>query len=167
MSNLLLVRDARAEAGQIAVLAAFVIGMMVAVTVAIALVGAAMVDRTAATVAADAVALADAVDPAAASSLAGWYQDRGYDVRSLDGQAQALGAEAHAQSQAIAEHELRVAPVVRAVVARAEQLLGRQLSVLTADGVSVTFSSVSARQFEAVAAELGMCVTELDTFTRC
>lgn len=167
MSTSLLDRDRRAEAGQIAVLAAFVIGLMVAVAVAIALVGAALVDRTSATVAADAVALADAVDPTAASSLAGWYQDRGYDVRSGGGRAEAFGDAAQAQSHAIADRELRVAPVVRAVVARAEQLLGRQLSVLAAEGVSVTFSTESARQFDAVAAELGMCATDLDAFTRC
>jgi hypothetical protein len=167
MSNPSLGRDPRAESGQIAVLAAFVIGLMVAVAVGIALVGAAMVDRTAATVAADAVALADAVDPAAASSLAGWYQERGYDVRSGNGHAEAVGDAAQARSQATADRELRVAPVVRAVVARAEQLLGRQLSVLTAEGVSVTFSSASARQFDAVAAELGMCATDPDTFMRC
>lgn len=167
MSNSWLVRNARAEAGQIAVLAAFVIGLMVAVGVAIALVGAALVDRTAATVAADAVALADAVDPAAASALASWYQERGYHVRSSGGSSQARGAAAHAQSRAVADRELRVAPVVRAVVARAEQLLGRELSVLGAEGLSVTFSTSSAREFDAVAAELGMCEAELDTFFRC
>lgn len=166
-SNQRSTNDPHRERGQIAVLAAFVIGLMLAVIVAVGLVGVAIVDRTSATAAADAVALANAVDPASANSLSGWYEARGYDVRAGAGRAQARGEQAHAESQAVADQELRVAPVVRAIVARAEQLLGRQLSVVAADGVSVTFSAASSRHFGSIAAELGMCSTGDDTFTRC
>lgn len=159
--------DPHRERGQIAVLAAFVIGLMLVIVVAVGLVGVAMVDRTSATAAADAVALADAVDPISASSLSGWYEDRGYDVNARDGRARAQGEEARAESQAVTVQELTVAPVVRAIVARAEQLLGRELLVVAAEGVSVTFSTPSSRDFGSIAAELGMCPMGGDTFTRC
>jgi len=161
------VDDPHRERAQIAVLAAFVIGLMLAIVVAVGLVGVAMVDRTSATAAADAVALADAVDPASASSLSSWYEARGYAMNARDGWARARGEEARAESQAIAVQELTVAPVVRAIVARAEQLLGHELSVVAAEGVSVTFSPGSSRDFGSIAAELGMCATGGDTFTRC
>lgn len=157
----------RDEGGQVAVLAAFVIALMLMAVVAVGLIGRAIVDRTAATAAADAVALANAVDPSAAEPLARWYEARGYEVTARDGAARASGAEARAHSQAVAEDEVRVAPVVRAIVARAEQLLGRQLFVVNAEGVSVTFSAPSARDFDAIAAELGMCTFGDHTFARC
>lgn len=157
----------RREHGQIAVLAAFVLGLMVAVVITVGLIGAAMIDRTAATAAADAVALADVVDPAAGSSLAGWYNARGYDMQVNAGHARASGDPAQAQSQAIAVRELAVAPVVRAIVARAEQLVGRSLTVVAAQDFTVTFSAESAQHFRAVAAELHMCSGGGDSFVKC
>ncbi len=149
------------------VLAAGALGLIMAIALAIGLVGIALVDRTNATVAADAVALADAVDSRAGATLADWYERHGYTVDATDGWASALGDRGRARSRAIADREVRVAPVVIAIVARAEQLLGRELTVLHLEDVSVTFTSTSSRHFDAVAAELGMCPGDSDTFTRC
>ena len=155
------------ERGQIAVVAAGVVALMLLATVAVGVVGFAMIERTAATAAADAVALGDAVDPTAGASLGQWYADRGFQIQASDGRARARGDEAQAESMAVADRELRVAPVVWAIVARAEQLLGRSLVVDRAEDVTVTFAPGSARAFDAVAAELGMCAVSGDTYVRC
>jgi hypothetical protein len=57
----------------------------------------------------------------------------------------------------VAGDELSVAPAVVAIVARAEQLLGRSLDPVGLEATSVTFTGSAANRFATVAADLGMC----------
>lgn len=147
----------RDERGQVAVLAAVLIALLLGVIVAVGLIGHAAIERSNATVAADAIALASVADPADHREIVEWYRDRGFGVASTLGSASIAGDHAQARSYATADNELTVAPAVVAVLARAGQLVGQEFQPMTAEATRFALTVADARSFDAVAAELGVC----------
>lgn len=147
------------DRGQTTVLMAVVVMLLLGLAFGIVVVGRAAVDRARARTGADAIALAAAGDPTAAAELGHWYTTTsGADV-AVDGDSVWVGV---GDSQAAAwassaRGEVRVAPAVVAIIARAGQLLGHEFVPVEIRGRSVWFSAVEAPLFDAVARELGMC----------
>lgn len=150
------------EQGQVSALAALVLVAMAVIAIGIAAVGTVIVERHSATVAADATALASVTGASSGSVLAEWYRSRGIEVVVDSGHSTAVIGEESARSHAVSGGELRVGPAVVAIVARAEQLLGRPLESARLDGLSVSFTEPDAKQFDSVAADLGMCIDGLE-----
>lgn len=145
------------QRGQVSALMAVVLVFVATMAVGFAMVGTAIVERHGATVAADAAALASAGADPSGSQVADWYRAHGVDVQVHAGDSKtALGA-GGARSRAVQSGELRVAPAVVAIVARAEQLLGRPLEPIGYEATSVTFAGEAAARFATVAADLQMC----------
>ena len=131
------------------------------ITIGVGQLGRVVLERHGATAAADAVALAGAAGDPAAEVVIEWYDHHGVESSELDGRSTATIGRGVARSRAVADGELSVAPAVVAIVARAEQLLGRPLDSAAIDGVSVTFAEPAASRFATVAADLRMCLAEV------
>lgn len=163
---------AERERGQTTIALAGVLAAGCLAAVAISIIGQAMVHRSHARNAADAVALATAVDPAAAGELHAWYGDRGIAVEQLGERTVARSgpsqAAAWASTSAAANQP---APAMVAILARAEQLLQVTLEPLRWSGIEVQLSAADATYVREVAAELGLCevdaASDTDTFELC
>lgn len=145
------------QRGQVSALMAVVLGLVATMAIGFAIVGAAIVERHGATVAADAAALASTGADPGAGVVADWYRHRGVDLRADGGHSTAAFGAGGARSRAVRGDELRVAPAVVAIVARAEQLLGRPLEPVGLEATTVTFAGAAATHFATVAADLHMC----------
>jgi hypothetical protein len=136
--------------------------MVVAITVSIGiglwLVAEAMLHRAQARTAADAIALAAVVDQSEAESLARWYEGQGVVVEQLGSSTMVRSGPSQAASQAsVGESTLATAPALRAIVARAEQLLGVTFPEVQWHPLSVSVPLAWAGDLALVADELGMC----------
>ena len=150
--------DRAKESGQATVALAGVVALAALAAAAIAMLAGAMVDRAHARAAADAVALAGATDGGAAAELGGWYDARGVGI-DHDGErviAQIGSSQAAAWAVAGADPN-RPAPALKAIIARAEQLLQVPLRPVAWRGTSVTLTRSEAAILHAVSAELGLC----------
>lgn len=158
-------RDRRCERGQVTLLAAAVLAIAVLCAGALAIGARVLVERATASSAADSIALAAVVDPVAAAALA---DDLGvvYDAPS-PGTVTVTVGDVSATASASTDRVIEVAPALAAVVARAEQLLGADLSPrwFPPDGVRVVDSQHSA--FSGVAPALGLCEAAADVFRLC
>ena len=126
--------------------------------VAIGTIASAMAHRAHARNAADAVALAAAVDPYAADQLAGWYRQHGAQIITTPGHAQAHSGPSHAAAWAdTTVGDRQPAPVLVAIIARAEQLLEIDIVPLNWETSRVTLLPADASALVAIAAELALC----------
>ena len=151
-------RAPRAEHGQTTVLMAALVVLLFALVAGLAAVGSAVVNRSRARTAADAVALAAAAGPDSGAAVAGWYLAQGVEIDVRGAQTWAGAGSSQAAAWSTSETEApSTAPAVIAIVARAVQLLGRQLTTLDSEGVTVWFTLDDGARFAAVAADLGMC----------
>lgn len=146
------------ERGQVSVLLVVVVALVMVAAVVLVEVGSAAVHRARARTAADAAALAGAVDRSAAVELGTWYLRSGVDVVGDGGFAQGASGPSRASAWAsTAPGEIAVAPAVVAVVSRAAQLLGTDFSGARMRGTSVTVDGAAADALTTIAAELGLC----------
>ena len=121
-------------------------------------IASAMAHRAHARNAADAVALAAAVDPYAADQLAGWYRQHGAQIITTPGHAQAHSGPSHAAAWAdTTVGDRQPAPVLVAIIARAEQLLEIDIVPLNWETSRVTLLPADASALVAIAAELALC----------
>lgn len=149
----------RGEAGQVTPLLALVAVFLIGVAVSVATIGRGLVDRRQAVVAADTVALAAVIDPAAADDLAGWYSNYGIAVNHDAAGASATSGEAQARAWAVVESgDVTNSPAIAARMARAEQLIGRELAILRSFDLTVVVSETTAAHLQVVAHELGLCM---------
>lgn len=127
------------ERGQVAVMLAVVLGLLAVALIGLSLIGRAAIDRTRATGAADAVALAAAQSASGGVEVAQWYRDRGIRIETdalSTGEVRAsavagAGGRTEAGATSFAEvgpGPISVSPALIAVIARAEQLLGVDLA---------------------------------------
>lgn len=151
--------QAGGEQGQVTIALVGVIAVAALFAVALGLVGEAIVHRARAHNAADAVALASVVDPGAASQVAAVFREAGVDVTRLgSGVVHATSGPSQAQSRAsLVEKPRPGAPVVHAVIARAEQLTGRSVTPLVWESLAVVVDRDGADALRQVAHELGLC----------
>lgn len=147
------------ERGQATIALAGVVALTVLLGLGLAVIAQAMVHRSRARNAADAVALASLAAPAVAADLSDWYQAHGVRIEIGDGHARASSGPSQAVAWAGRGESIgQPAPVVRAIVARAEQLIGTTFLAPRLQGMRVELSAVDASLMQAVAAELGLCV---------
>lgn len=160
---------AATEHGQIVVVAAVVLALMAAALVGLAIIGSAAIDRHRAAVGADMTALAAAQDRAAGDQVAAWYRSQGVDLTigaSPDGGARAdgeiprhEGPAARASSFAeLRAGEVPKAPAMVAIMARAEQLVGRPLDVTHSSATAVRIASADWQAISSLDEPLGLCV---------
>lgn len=148
----------RDERGQATLAMVGVIAIASAAVILVAIFGEAVVHRAQARNAADAVALAAAVDPGAADSLTGWYAERQIFVERTGPQAIARSGPSQAAAWASTEPSAsQPAPALVATIARAEQLLDTVFSSVQWQSLSVTMTVSDAAILRAVNVELGLC----------
>jgi len=151
-------RSRTQDGGQVTIL---LVGVVLAAAVAIvglALIAQAMVDRTRARTAADAVALAAAVDELAASEVTDWYQERGAAVSRDGNWALASVGDSRAAAWATTDRtESLRTPALVAIMARANQLLATTIEPEQWDEFAIALSLADAARFRTVAPELGLC----------
>lgn len=132
--------------------------------VLVAEIGVAMAERTRAQTAADAAALAGAVEGARAAeriatangaTLLG-YRDLG-DVVEVEVRHQRARAVAAAEATVAAADGHDLAPIVRAALARAEQVLGHPVPVLGGAGVVVEVHPDVVDELRAITTATGLC----------
>lgn len=158
------------EAGNIAVLAAVVIALVVLLALSVSRIGVAAINRSRSTTAADAVALAAATDDSAGIWIQEKYRDVGIEtsvsVVSTDS-GEAVRVDAHAgqsRAHAIAVVEtLDPSPMMAAVVARANQLLDTELDAISIDANVLKLAGSDADIFAQIAWEFDMCETTQGT----
>lgn len=154
------------EIGQTTTVFSALIAVVAVFGLGLAQLGEAMVSRAKATADADAVALALVVDPQAGISLAD-HLDASVDGGLLAGQTRTSSSASveRGQAQALALASLsddlpEVAPAVRAIIARAEQLTLTNYDVLKFDRIGFYLAQEQATSFAMLAADLGMCVRD-------
>ena len=146
------------ERGQTTIALAGVLAVGCLAAVALSLIGQAVVHRARARNAADAVALAAAVDPAAAEVLHDWYGARSITIEQLAERTIARSGPSQAAAWAsTAPPSMQPAPALVAIIARAEQLQETTLAPVAWDGTTVTLSTMDAAQLREIARELGVC----------
>lgn len=148
----------RNEHGQATVTMLAVVAVALLLVIAITNFGSAVVHRAQARTAADAVALAAVVDSSAAGELSSWYRERGISLSfdSSSSHARSGASQAGAWAELVGS-EVRVAPALVAIVARAEQLLGESLTPLHMIDTRATFHAHDAEVLDSIATELGLC----------
>lgn len=129
----------------------------VAIAVAVAVIGDAMVHRVRAHGAADAVALAAAIDVDAAHELAARYERADLHTEIAPGYAFVTSGPSRAAAWAATTESAAPAPVTVAIVARAEQLLGRELTSARITAMELDLDAVDGAEFLPIAGEFGMC----------
>jgi len=151
-------RDARNDCGQVTVLFALVLIVVMIFIAGIAVAGRVAVERARAHTAADAVALASA-DPVAQQELMRRWAEQGAAVRPSSTGAHATSGRAQAQSWVRPdEGSVTRSPALVAIIARAEQLLGgAPLIPLRWHATEIVLSPDDAARFEIVAADFAMC----------
>lgn len=153
----------RDERGQISIVGAILVVVLLGVVYAVAVIGSAMIDRQAAVIAADATALASALGDEA--GVVERYRSEGIEVQAAQGRSDSVVGSvlgpgewsATASSRAQRDDTLDVAPALVAVVARAEQVLGRRLAPVLVEGITLELVGADASEFAGVAADLRMC----------
>ena len=148
----------RSERGQATLVMVAVVAVGLLLMLAVAGFGAAVVHRARARTAADAVALAAVVDPRAADELAAWYGDHGMPTSHADGSSHARSGPSQAGAWAeLVDDEVRVAPALVAIMARAGQLLDAPLAPLAMSGTAVALSPADGAALDSIASGLGLC----------
>lgn len=133
------------------------IAISLAIAVGLGLIGDAMVHRVRAHGAADAIALAAAIDVDTAHELAARYARADLHAEIAPGYALVTSGPSQAAAWAATTESAAPAPVMVAVVARAEQLLGRELASARITAVQLDLDTVDGADFSAVAGEFGVC----------
>lgn len=167
--------DTRCERGQATIAMVGVLVLVGLSVVAVSTLAGAMVHRARARTAADAVALAAAADPAVAAEVGSYYRGQGITFDQVGPHAIARSGPSRAEAWAtLSEAPDQPAPVLVAIVARAEQLTGGPFHHLRWHRMSVEVVAADATRLEAVAAELGLCEVfdtssglSWRTFARC
>lgn len=150
--------DRRTERGQTTIALVGVLAVACVAMVGLSIVGQAIVHRARARNAADAVALAAAVDETAADLLSDWYFQRNILVEQKGSQAIARSGPSQAAAWASTQRSTtQPAPALIAVVARAEQLVGIRLTPVRWKAMAVTLSAADAASVRSVAGALGLC----------
>ena len=152
------------ERGQTTVALAGVVVALMLGGIGVSLIAEAIVHRSRASGAADAVALASVRSLDAASELGVWYAEQGVGIEASDGHAFATSGPSQAEAWAeLGRVASQPAPVLVAVVARAEQLTGTTFTAPRLRGMRVELAEHDALAMATVAAELGLCpVADLD-----
>jgi len=152
------------ERGQASVAAAGVLAVVALFVVALSLIGQAMVDRSRAQSAADAIALASAsaTDPdrqRAADDLVDWYESRGIEVRQQGaGQTMVISGPSRADARAgVAQTTTQRTPALVALLARAEQLVGQEITPISWHEFAIALTPEHGQVFVTVATDLGLC----------
>ncbi|HZN13651.1 MAG TPA: hypothetical protein VFB78_05245 [Acidimicrobiales bacterium] len=156
----------RSERGQVAPLIAVLVVAAGFCCVVVVRFGVAAVDRAGARTAADAIALAGAGGGRAAAddvarANAGRivdYDATGRDVK-VRAQVRDAAATAKARREAGGGRPAGAAPALRAVLARAAQLLGHEVAVRTvhAGGLAIDVAPDAVDELRSVAASAGLC----------
>lgn len=153
------------EDGQIAILAAVVLGLGLLAVLGLAIGARFFVERATASSAADSIALATAADPDAGQIVA---VELGVDAVIRDGgHVEVVVGDVSASARATQESSVDVAPVLVAVVARAEQLLGVELTPRWVQPRAVRVDGAHHDAFAAIAADLGLCADLDQSFVLC
>lgn len=151
------------ESGQVSPIVAVLVALAMFAALGLATIGQVWVERVHASAAADAVALASAIDPAEARELANYYRLTGAQVQvEAEGSVSRVRVShnrGHAESWASAKvgAEPTISPALIAVIARAEQLVGVTVTPLGWQTDRVILSPGDAAVLAGVAAELGLC----------
>jgi Putative Flp pilus-assembly TadE/G-like len=152
------------ERGQAVPLLLVVLVLATAAAVLVAELGVASTERIRAQTAADATALAGAVDgPRRAEQVAAANGASLEAYRDRDGTIEVLVRYRRARAVAAAEaastggDRTGVAPVVVAALARAEGLLGRPVPILSSTGIAVEVPADVAVDLAAISAATGLC----------
>ena len=146
------------ERGQATIARVGVLAVACVAMVGLSIVGQAIVHRARARNAADAVALAAAVDQTAADALSDWYLQRNISVEQNNMQTIARSGPSQAAAWASTQRSTtQPAPALIAIVARAEQLVGTTFTPVHWQAIAVTLSDKDAGRMTLVAAELGLC----------
>jgi len=151
------------ERGQASILLVGIIALGFTIVIVLLALGRTYVDQARAQTAADAVALATTAGPEHTNAVASWYRSRGTDVVIGPDHVTAVSGASSAQAAAeMAAASQAVTPVVAAVIARAEQLLGVNLvpvppSSAQSGALGFELSYLDAQSFAGVAAEFGLC----------
>lgn len=162
----------RRQDGQLLPLVAFMVFVAAVFMVVLLNVGVGAGLRAQAQTAADAAALAGAAEDRAAAVSAA--RANGADLVSFrrvgtDVEVEVrIDDEITARARARLSHgDVETAPALRAAVARAEQFLGRPLTIVAKQGVSVTVAEEDARRLRDSASDTGLCWSEGRTFIVC
>jgi hypothetical protein len=156
----------RNDAGQATIALAGVLAIAFFAGLALALFGQATVHRARARNAADAVALAAVDDVVAAEALSDWYLDQGVTIEHDGGRAIARSGPSQAAAWAtLGDVDQQPAPVLVAILARAEQLVGVVFAAVRWHELSFELQGADARQLAVVAADLGLCEPSVDVAT--
>ena len=157
----------RADRGQVTILLALVLVAVVLLGVAIAIVGDAMIHRAKARTVADAVALASVAEPAVVFDLEAKYRSEGasIELRSDHARVGSGPSQAAAWAEVIAG-DVATAPVVRAIVARIEQLRDTRFTTLRWHQHAVELRGADAAIMRSMAGGFGMCEQVLASSSR-
>lgn len=158
------------ERGNITILAAAIIAILVLLTWGVSKVGVAALERARARTAADAVALAAATDSAAANWIQSDYRQRGIETQlsvssGSEGEiflVDASAGDSSAQARAVREI-IEPSPMMTAVVARASQLVDAELTPVSIKANVLKIRGVDADLFAQVAWEFNICETSTPT----
>jgi len=151
------------ERGQATVALVGVVVIVAVLGVGVSILAEAIVHRARARTAADAVALAAVVDPAAGQELRTAYERQGIRFDRVGSETIARSGPSRAHAHAVLGPAAnRSAPVLVAIIARAEQLTGAPFDPLRWQRTSVSLDPAGASRLHAVAAELGLCETTTD-----
>jgi len=151
----------RTDDGQATIALAGVLAVACFAGLAVALIGHSMVNRASARNAADAVALAVVDDVVAADGLRDWYLDQGVIIDLGADRTTARSGPSQAAAWArLDERRQQPAPVLIAILARAEQLLGLVFHMVRWHEMSFELPVADARQLASVAVDLGLCEPE-------
>lgn len=150
--------EQRGERGQATVTLVGVVVIVLVLTVGLSVLAEAIVHRARARTAADAVALASVVDPAAGQELRIRYERQGVRFERIGSETMAHSGPSRALSHAeLGPAAEQPSPALAAIVARAEQLTGAPFEPLRWQRTSVSLDAAGAARLHAVAAELGLC----------
>ena len=148
----------RAERGQATIALVGILAVACVAMIGLSIVGQAIVHRARSRNAADAVALATAIDPTDADALKDWYFQRNILVEENGVQTIARSGPSQAAAWASTQRSItKPAPVLIAIVSRAEQLVGAIFMPVQWQAMAVTLSHVDAANMLIVAGELGLC----------
>lgn len=148
------------ERGQISVLFALCLVLVLALIFGVATAGRVAVERARARTAADAIALAGA-DPAAQLELGTRWAELGVDVVASGDTAHARTGRAQAKAWVRpGAPAVNRSPALVALVARAEQLLGGAPLIPVGWGIdAIVLAPDDAARFAIIAPEFGLCST--------
>lgn len=148
----------RGDRGQATIAMAGVLVVIGLSAIAISILAEAMIHRARARTAADAVALAAAVDSAAAADVGSFYAGQGITFDQVGPHTIARSGPSRADAwAALSAASDQPAPVLVAIVARAEQLTGGPFDALRWHRMSLEVPVADAARLRTVAGDLGLC----------